>query len=134
MIKRTMGKYSYKKIIKLTRTLLSACMIAIGFSVILHHYQVHNETVYLIYFILIMILAGIAISSIDIPILYMLQQTISDDFRGRVLSIGISIAKIILPVALIIAGVLINLILPYILPIISGIGLCIFSMFYIKID
>lgn len=133
MIKRTMGKYSYKKIIKLTSTLLSACMIAIGFSVILH-YQVHNETVYLIYFILIMILAGIAISSIDIPIFYMLQQTISDDFRGRVLSIGISIAKIILPVALIIAGVLINLIPPYILPIISGIRLCIFSMFYIKID
>lgn len=133
MIKRTMGKYSYKKIIKLTSTLLSTCMIAIGFSVILH-YQVHNKTVYLIYFILIMILAGIAISSIDIPIFYMLQQTISDDFRGRVLSIGISIAKIILPVALIIAGVLINLIPPYILPIISGIGLCIFSMFYIKID
>lgn len=133
MIKRIMGKYSYQKIIKSTSILLSACMVAIGFSVILH-YQVDNETIYLIYFILIMILSGIAISSIDIPVFYILQQTIPDDFRGRVLSIGISIAKIILPVALIIAGALINLIPTYILPIISGVGLCIFSMFYIKID
>lgn len=132
-IKKIMGKYSYQKIIKSTSILLSACMEAIGFSVILH-YEVNNEAVYLIYFILIMILAGIAISSIDIPIFYILQQTIPDDFRGRVLSIGIIIAKITLPVALIISGVLLNLIPTYILPIISGVGLCIFSMFYIKID
>lgn len=81
-----------------------------------------------------MILAGITISSIDIPIFYILQKTVPDDFRGRVLSIGNSIAKIILPVALIIAGTLINLMPTYILPIISGAALCIFSMLYIKID
>lgn len=133
LIKRIMCKYSYQKIIKSTSILLSACMVTIGFSVILH-YEVNNETVYLIYFILIMILAGIAISSIDIPIFYILQQTIPDDFRGRVLSIGITIAKIILPVALIIAGALINLLPTYTLPIISGVGLCIFSLIYIKID
>lgn len=133
MIKRIMDKYSYQKIIKSASILLSTCMVAIGFSVILH-YHVHNETIYLIYFILIMILAGITISSIDIPIFYILQKTVPDDFRGRVLSIGNSIAKIILPVALIIAGTLINLMPTYILPIISGAALCIFSMLYIKID
>lgn len=133
LIKRIMFKYSYPKIIKSASILLSACMAAIGFSVILN-YKINNETVYLIYFVLIMILAGMAISSIDIPIFYILQQTIPDEFRGRVLSIGISIAKIILPVALIIAGALINLIPTYILPIIGGLGLCIFSLLYIKID
>jgi len=81
-----------------------------------------------------MIFAGIAISFIDIPLFYILQKTIPDEFRGRVLSIGLSIAKMILPVALIIAGVLINLLPSYFLPIISGVLLCIFSIFYIKID
>lgn len=133
IIKKIMDKYSYEKIMKLSSILLSACMIAIGFSVILH-FKVYNETIYLIYFILIMIFTGIAISSIDIPIFYLLQNTIPDDLRGRVLSIGISIAKIILPVALIISGALINHMPAYILPIISGIGLCIFSIFYIKIN
>jgi MFS family permease len=132
MIRKIMNQYPYEKILKLSSILLSACMIAIGFSVILHS-KVNNEMIYLIYFILIMVLAGISISSIDIPIFYILQSTIPDDFRGRVLSIGISISKIILPVALIISGTLINHIPAYILPIISGIELCIFSLFYIKI-
>ncbi|MFT8315150.1 MAG: MFS transporter [Clostridium sp.] len=133
IIKKVMNKYSYQKIIKSTSIILSVCMIAIGFSAIMH-YKVYNKSIYLMYFILIMILAGIAISSIDIPIFYILQQTIPDSFRGRVLSIGISIAKIILPIALIISGTLIDLIPTYILPIISGIGLCTFSILYIKID
>jgi len=133
VIKKVMNKYSYQKIIKLMNIVLSICMIAIGFSVIMH-YKIYDKNIYLIYFSLIMLLAGIAISSIDIPIFYILQQTIPDSYRGRVLSIGISIAKIILPIALIIAGALINLMPEYILPIISGVGLYVFSMLYIKID
>jgi hypothetical protein len=81
-----------------------------------------------------MLLTGIAISLIDIAIFYELQQTIPDAIRGRVLSIGISIAKITLPIALIIAGSLINLIAAYILPIISGVGLWIFTMLYVRND
>ncbi|GFZ33067.1 MFS transporter [Clostridium zeae] len=133
MIKRIIEKYSYKSIIKSTSMLLSACMSAIGFSVILHQ-QINNENVFLIYFILVMILAGIAISAIDIPIFYILQQAIPDEYRGRVLSIGMSIAKIILPIALVLAGALINHIPTYILPILSGVGLYIFTLFYIKIN
>lgn len=131
MIKRIMDKYSYKKIMKFSNILLSACMLAIGFSVILN-FQVSNDPIYLIYFILIMILSGLAISCIDIPIFYILQNTIPDEFRGRVLSIGISTAKIILPVALIIAGGLINNLPAFILPIVGGVGLCIFSIININ--
>lgn len=131
LIKRIMNKYSYQKIIKSTNIILSACMAAIGFSVILN-YKIYNELVFLIYFVLIMILAGIAVSSIDIPIFYILQNTIPEEFRGRVLSIGLSVSKIILPVSLLIAGSLINLIPAYLLPMIGGAGLCIFSIFYIK--
>ncbi|MDV3427164.1 MAG: MFS transporter, partial [Bacillota bacterium] len=133
MIKVIMSKYSYQKIIKAACIILSVCMAAIGISVILH-FSVYSQTVYLIYFIFAMIFTGIAISLIDIPIFNTLQQTIPDEFRGRVLSIGISTAKIVLPAALIMAGVLINITPAYLLPIISGISLFIFSMLYIKTD
>lgn len=131
IIKKIMEKYSYKKIIKFSSILLSACMAAIGFSVILN-YKIHIASFYLIYYILITISAGIAISFIDIPVFYILQQTISDNYRGRVLSLGISIAKMVLPVALIIAGALINIVPTYTLSIAGGAGLCIFSILYIK--
>lgn len=133
VIKKVMKKYSYTKITKTMNIILSICMIAIGLSVIIN-YKIHDKNFYLIYFILIMLLAGIAIASIDIPLFYMLQQTIPDNFRGRVLGLGSSISKIILPIALIIAGALINLTPSYILPIVSGLGLYIFNMIYIKIS
>jgi hypothetical protein len=126
MIKGIMGKYLYGKIVKSANILLSVSMTAIGFSVILH-YEVDNKIFYLIYFILIMISIGVAVSSIDIPIFYVLQQAIPEEFRGRVMSIVVSMAKIVLPTALIIAGALINIIQIYILPIAGGAVLCIFS-------
>lgn len=133
MIKLTMEKYQYQKIIKSACVILSACMAAVGIPVILH-YCISGQTVYLIYYIIVMIFTGTAISLIDIPVFNMLQRTIPDEFRGRVLSIGISTAKIVLPAALILAGALINTTPSYILPILGGIFLFIYSMLYIRIN
>jgi len=133
LIKKVMATHSYGKIINFTGILLSLSMAAIGFSVVLH-YKVNSEGFYLVYFIITMILAGIAISFIDIPVFYILQQAIPEKLRGRVLSLGISIAKVILPIALILAGILINHIPSYILPMLGGAGLCIYTVFYTKLD
>ncbi|WP_236897056.1 MFS transporter [Clostridium beijerinckii] len=134
IIRKALNKFSYQKIVKLMTNILSICMIAIGISVIMQYKIYDNNNLYVIYFCSIMLLTGISISLIDIAIFYELQQTIPDAIRGRVLSIGISIAKITLPIALIIAGSLINLIPAYILPIISGVGLWIFTMLYVRND
>ncbi|GEP65031.1 MFS transporter [Clostridium beijerinckii] len=133
-IRKALNKFSHQKIVKVMTNILSICMIAIGFSVIIQYKIYDNNNLYVIYFCSIMLLAGISISVIDIAIFYELQQTIPNAIRGRVLSIGISIAKITLPIALIIAGSLINLIPAYILPIISGVGLWIFTMLYVRND
>lgn len=131
IIKRIMEKYEYETIIRRSNNLLSAAMAAIGIAVILF-YQFQNAVFYLIYFHLFILLAGIAIAFMDIPIFYILQQTIPDEFRGRVLSIGISLVKIILPVSLILSGALINHIPSYILPLAGGMGLFLFNLIYMK--
>ena len=134
IIRKSLNKFSHQKIVKVMTNILSICMIAIGFSVIIQYKIYDNNNLYVIYFCSIMLLAGISISVIDIAIFYEFQQTIPDVIRGRVLSIGITIAKITLPIALIIAGTLINRIPAYILPIISGVGLWIFTMLYVRND
>lgn len=130
-IKKIIKKFSLKKIIKSATILLSICMISIGFSVIIQT-TISNKTAILIYFILVTILIGFSISFIDIPIFYFLQKTIPDEFRGRVLSLGIGISKVVLPIALIISGYLINQIPSYLLSIVGGILLFTFTLLFIK--
>ncbi len=130
-IKKIIKNFSLKKIIKSATILLSLCMISIGFSVIIQT-TIPNKTAILIYFILVTILIGFSLSFIDIPIFYFLQKTIPDEFRGRVLSLGIGISKIVLPIALIISGYLINQIPSYLLSIVGGILLFTFTLLFIK--
>lgn len=127
IIKSFMGKYSYNSILKSASIMLSICMCAIGFSAVMY-YAIFKASFYLIYFIIVMIIAGISISFIDIPIFYILQCTVSDHFRGRVLSIGISISKIVLPAALILSGALIGITPSYVLPITGGVLLWLFTI------
>ncbi|OOM77970.1 MFS transporter [Clostridium sp. BL-8] len=131
IIKKIIKNFSLEKIIKSATILLSSCMIALGFSVIIQA-KISDETFILIYFVLVTILIGFSISFIDIPIFYFLQKTISDEFRGRVLGLVISIAKIVLPIALIISGYLINQVPSYLLSIVGGILLFIFTLLFIK--
>ncbi|MTI71602.1 MAG: MFS transporter [Firmicutes bacterium] len=127
-IKRITDKYSYRKILLLTSQVISFGMISIGLPMIFNSY--FNEIFLLIYYSFIMLLIGIMISFIDIPILYILQSKIEESFRGRVLSFGITLGKIALPIALIISGIIINRVYPYILPITGGVLMMIFSMLY----
>lgn len=128
LVSRTLKKYSYEKIMKYASLALSACMLFIGLSVILH-FKIDSEIVYLLYFIVIMSAAGTVISFLDLPISYIIQSTVPEEFRGRVLSLALSLAKVVLPAALIIAGALINHIPEFILPIAGGVLLCAFSIF-----
>ncbi|MEJ9199817.1 MFS transporter, partial [Bacillus paranthracis] len=43
-----------------------------------------------------------------------------DEYRGRVLSIGISIGKMMLPIAMALSGLLLNYIPAYTIPIVGG--------------
>ncbi len=79
-----------------------------------------------------MIFLGIAISFIDIPIIYMLQTSVSEEYRGRVLGIVISIGRIVVPMALIISGWLINVLPASFSPLLGGVLYILFIVGYIK--
>lgn len=130
-VKKVIEKVSYNKLLVFMSLLLSTSMILLGVPLLLMNLRL-NSIIYLLYYSIIIIIFGIAISLIDIPIIYILQKIIPDEFRGRVLSIGMSIGKIISPVALIISGFLLNKISSYILPITGGSLLLVVNIIILK--
>lgn len=130
LVKKVIKKVSYNKLLVLMSGLLSLSMVLVGVPLLLMNFKIN----YLLYYSIIMMIFGIPISLIDIPIIYILQKVIPEEFRGRVLSISMSVGKIISPIALIIAGFLLNKIPAYILPITGGSLLLVINIITIKIS
>ena len=122
MIKRILQRTSYKKILIFASLALGICTNLLGVPILFENLLFTN-TIYTLYYCGIMIGFGVAISFIDIPIMYMLQKLIPDEYRGRVLSIAMSMVKIILPLGLILSGFLLNRIPAYFITTVGGIML-----------
>lgn len=106
--------FSYKRILMIMNFILAICIGMIGIPVSpLNIFT--NKMVIFIYYCLVMCVVGVAISFIDIPLISILQKSISDEYRGRVLSLGMSMVKIISPIAFILAGAFINIFPVYLL-------------------
>lgn len=120
MVKRVMKKNSYKKVLILSSLILGMCTNLLGFPVLFKSI-VFTNAIYTSYYCGIMIVFGVAISFIDIPILYILQRMIPNEYRGRVLSIVMTMVKAILPLALILSGFLLNRIPTYFITTVGGI-------------
>ena len=87
-------------------------MIVSGIPVLFKSIVVNN-LVYVTTYCMIMFFLGFMIAQIDIPLMYFMQNEIPEEYRGRVLSIGLSLGKIMQPIALAISGLLLNFIPAY---------------------
>ncbi|MEJ9111317.1 MFS transporter [Bacillus paramobilis] len=120
VVKKITDRFSYSYLLKKLSSMLSVIMIFSGIPVLFKNFEV-NDFVFVITYCVVMIFLGIIIALIDIPLIYFLQKEIPDEYRGRVLSIGLSLGKMMQPIALAISGLLLNYIPAYIIPILGGI-------------
>lgn len=120
LVKKISDKISYSLMLRKISFVLSLTMIMIGIPIVFTSLPFVN-IVYVIYYSLVAVIFGIAIALIDIPISYLLQSIIPDEYRGRVMSIGVSMAKVMLPVALLGSGMLLSIIPAYVMPITGGV-------------
>lgn len=67
-----------------------------------------------------MLLLGIGIAWIDLPLMYHFQLVVPEHLKGRVLSVVMSLAKLVLPVALLGAGVLMGQVPAGLLTLVGG--------------
>ncbi|OJD58556.1 MFS transporter [Bacillus sp. NH11B] len=120
LVKKITDRFSYSYLLKKLSSMLAVFMIISGIPVLFKNIEV-NDFVYVITYCVVMFFLGLIIALIDIPLIYFMQKEIPDKYRGRVLSIGLSLGKMMQPIALAISGILLNHIPAYTIPIVGGI-------------
>lgn len=117
VVGKIIEKIDYMKLLIFSSITLSVAIALLGLPLILAD---ASSLAYMIYYISIMVIFGIAISFIDVPILWLMQKSIPDNLRGKVLSISMSIVKLIAPLGLVISGMIINSVPVYIMTFAGG--------------
>ncbi|MGE7881744.1 MFS transporter [Bacillus sp. NPDC094077] len=120
IVKKITDRFSYSYLLKKISFMLAIFMIVSGIPVLFKSIEVNNF-VYVTIYCMIMFFLGLMMALIDIPLIYFMQKEVPDKYRGRVLSIGLSIGKMMQPIALALSGLLLNHIPAYTLPIAGGI-------------
>lgn len=126
-------KISLNKLMMSMSCLMAICIFVM--SIPIHPYiNINNNIILVFYYCLVISLIGIAIALIDISFTTYLQKNIANEYRGRVMSLELSLIKTVVPVSLIISGCFIELIPVYILLIIGAIMLFVSSIIWYKKD
>ena len=117
VVGKIIEKIDYMKLLIFSSITLSVAIALLGLPLVLAD---ASSLAYMIYYISVMVIFGIAISFIDVPILWLMQKSIPDNLRGKVLSISMSIVKLIAPLGLVISGMIINSVPVYIMTFAGG--------------
>jgi MFS family permease len=129
LTKRVMARVSYSKLLK--RVSYSSGLLVVAFAIpLLVVSGVPDQTFILIYYTILMIMGGVIVSWIDIPANVLLQQIVPGEILGRVLSVKLSIIKIIVPISVMVSGYLVNLISPLYLFLSGAIIFTLFNLWF----
>jgi hypothetical protein len=115
-VEMVMKKVEFRKLLISMNAFIAMLAALIGLPILLNMSQFSN----LLYYSIINILMGVAIAYVDVPIMTILQNEVPKKLLGRVLSLIMSLVKVVLPVALITSGLLLGKISVVFIPIIGA--------------
>lgn len=106
---------------------ISAYIFITGFIVLPFLLKVLSKNFYFFANIFLILVAGISSSFANIPILSLLQKNIPSDLRGRVFGLISSMSSLMEPVGMFLAGLLVDNVPVYILPLTSAVFLALLT-------
>jgi MFS family permease len=124
-VEKVMRKIEFRKLLISMNAFIAFLAGLIGLPIVLNLGNNKN----LIFYATINILMGIAIAYVDVPIMTILQNEIPKKLLGRVLSLIMSLVKVILPLAIISSGLLIGILPIVVIPIMGASIAFSYSMF-----
>lgn len=127
-IESILKKFSYKKVL-LTMNLIIAILAG---SIGLPYHVLSNPSILTLYYGLNFCLMGLAIAYVDVPITTLLQQEVPTHLLGRVMSILMSLVKVVLPIALVASGAAISILPITVIPMIGAFASGGFTLYLIN--
>jgi len=109
LTKKIMDQIGYNILIRNIALISAVGVTAFAVPIILFQ-NTPGENFILIYYSFLMFLSGISVAWIDVPANVIIQKLVPHNILGRVLSVKMSIIKIIVPAALLISSFMIKVI------------------------
>jgi MFS family permease len=109
LTEKIMKKISYNHLIKKITYISAVGVTAFALPIIIFQSTPVSNFI-LAYYSLLMFLSGISVALIDVPANVIIQKIVPQNILGRVLSVKMSIIKIIVPISLLISSLTIRLI------------------------
>ncbi len=131
IVKKIINKLKLNNLLSLIGTLMAAEIILLAIP-LMSKINSYNINYLSVYYFFIMMFIGICISLVDIPFSYSIQTDIEEGYRGRVLSLTISLVKTVVPISYLASGLLLDKVNPLIIVLFGGIAILIVSVSYYK--
>lgn len=109
-----------------------ACTLIIIGVLASSYFQFLNQGIIFALYTIIIFIMGASTIMVNIPIFVVLQRKIPDSFRGRVFGLLRTTVMAMIPFSFLLAGLLIERIMPFILPIAGGVGFLVIVLFAAK--
>lgn len=113
---------------KLLSSTISIGTIFIIYGFLAKSYMGINKTTLFLIYICLFFLFAFVLISINIPLKVLLQKNIPEEIRGKSIGLMFSCMSVATPIGQITSGYVINIMPPYLLPIISGLFLYIYYL------
>lgn len=130
-IEPLMKRYHYHRLLQMAILMMAVGAVAITLPFLLAS-SFSGEVLITGLYAGVMGFLGIAVALIDLPLMIMLQNTLPEHLRGRVMGLVSSIAKVILPLSLLVSGLLLQLISAYMLPLLGGLLALIYLYYFTR--
>ncbi len=129
LVKGIIERISYNKLLYWINWIMGLEVIFFTFP-LFKGGQSPNNLFILVFYTSGMLFFGFLVALVDVPIMVILQRIVPGKILGRVISLLISLVKIVVPVTLFITGILLNIISIEIIFISGGIFIILFNVFF----
>ena len=127
-VETVMKKVAFRKLLISMNAFIAVLASLIGLPLLL----AMSATGSLVFYATMNLLMGIAIAYVDVPIMTLLQTEVPQNLLGRVMSLIMSLVKVVLPIALIVSGLLINALPVAVIPVLGASVALIYSVYLLK--